>query len=262
MAYLRLPWTLLFPQEAAGQLLKEYQANFDKYMRPQCPSQLTAPVLHRVLEYEPIQAYIYGGKGVGSQGDGTAQFLAKTEDDQNKIVEIITKDLGMTCLTLTLGAARTVLKAVIPVAGYQSDLFPANVTGAGMFPIVDKDGLCKPSILLLVEEALCAGIEEVIIIIHPEDMDVYSRLFHRKPSIEKFNRSVCYPALAIHYINHSTIFSRSWQKSPALVEFIQTPWSCTACRKRNLMGSVMGSGFKVEASMDFNRILVSPMFFS
>jgi hypothetical protein len=34
-----------------------------------------APVLHQVLNYEPLKPHIWGGKGVGSQGDGTAQFM-------------------------------------------------------------------------------------------------------------------------------------------------------------------------------------------
>ena len=60
------------------------QARFDRYAMPACPEELTAPVLHRVLEYEPLQPHIWGGKGVGSQGDGTAQFLARSEADQKK----------------------------------------------------------------------------------------------------------------------------------------------------------------------------------
>jgi galactokinase len=55
-----------------------------------------------VLKYEPLQPYVWGGKGVGSQGDGTAQFLARSEADQHTVVEIIERDLGLHCLTLTL----------------------------------------------------------------------------------------------------------------------------------------------------------------
>ena len=44
-----------------------------------CPSQLTAPVLHTVLNDEALKPFIFGAKGVGSQGDGTAQFLCKDE---------------------------------------------------------------------------------------------------------------------------------------------------------------------------------------
>lgn len=43
--------------------------------------ELTAPKLHRVLQHPKIQPLIYGGKGVGSQGDGAAQLIAKSKDD-------------------------------------------------------------------------------------------------------------------------------------------------------------------------------------
>jgi galactokinase len=60
-----------------GKLMSFAQAQFDKHLQPMCPSQLTAFIIHKVLSYEPIQPYILGGKGVGSQGDGSAQFIAK-----------------------------------------------------------------------------------------------------------------------------------------------------------------------------------------
>jgi hypothetical protein len=34
---------------------------------PACPQELTLPVLHKVLNYEPLKAHVWGGKGVGSQ---------------------------------------------------------------------------------------------------------------------------------------------------------------------------------------------------
>ena len=53
----------------------EAQQAFDAHATPMCPAQLTAPNLHRVLSYAPLQSHIWGGKGVGSQGDGTCQLL-------------------------------------------------------------------------------------------------------------------------------------------------------------------------------------------
>ena len=50
--------------EQIGKLMQQAQAEFDKYISPACPSQLTAPVLHKVLNYKPIQKLILGGKGV------------------------------------------------------------------------------------------------------------------------------------------------------------------------------------------------------
>ena len=56
-------------------------------------------------------------------------------------------------------------KAVIPAAGLGTRLFPATkVAKKELLPIVDRDGIAKPAILLIVEEALNAGLEEIIII--------------------------------------------------------------------------------------------------
>ena len=81
--------------EKVGKLMTEAQKEFDSHLQPACPSQLTAPVLHKLLGYGPLQPYIYGGKGVGSQGDGSAQFIARDEESQQKAVEIIERDLKM-----------------------------------------------------------------------------------------------------------------------------------------------------------------------
>ncbi len=86
-----------------GELMRQAQAEFDAHLIPTCPSQLTAPVLHQLLEYQPIQADILGGKGVGSQGDGTAQFVVKNESSQQQVIEIIERDFPqMQCLKLIL----------------------------------------------------------------------------------------------------------------------------------------------------------------
>ncbi len=88
-----------------GVLMKQAQAEFDRHLIPACPSQLKAPVLHQILNYEPIQPYILGGKGVGSQGDGTAQFIVKDKDTQEKVIEIIERDFPqMQSLKLTIYA--------------------------------------------------------------------------------------------------------------------------------------------------------------
>ena len=70
---------------------------------PACPSQLTAPTLHHLLSYPSLQPYSFGGKGVGSQGDGTAQFIAKDARSQQQIIERIQEDFPqMRCLKLTM----------------------------------------------------------------------------------------------------------------------------------------------------------------
>ncbi len=172
-----------------GTLMVEAQSNFDQNAMPACPEELTAPVLHRVLEYPSLQPLIYGGKGVGSQGDGTAQFLVKSVEDQTKVIEIIENELDLSCLKLTIQAGPKVRKALIPAAGFGTRLFPASkATKKELFPVVDRDGIAKPAILLIVEEALQAGIEEIIIIVQKDDLPDFQDFFNTQISIENYNK--------------------------------------------------------------------------
>jgi len=175
--------------ERLGALMAEAQAFFDRYATPACPEELTAPVLHRVLNYEPLKPHIWGGKGVGSQGDGTVQFIARSEADQQAVIEIIERDLEMPCLTLTLRLGQKVRKAVIPAAGFGTRLFPATkATKKELFPIIDRDGITKPAILLIVEEALKAGVDEVIIIVQEHDLEAFRSFFNVQVTIENYNK--------------------------------------------------------------------------
>ena len=172
-----------------GNLMKRAQAEFDKHVQPACPEQLTAPVLHKVLNYGPIQPYILGGKGVGSQGDGTAQFIVKDQDSQQKTIDIIERDLKMSCLKLVIQAGRRVRKAVIPAAGFGTRLFPASkAIKKELFPIIDQSGKPKPVIMAIVEEAINAGIEEVCLVVQGRDRELFERFFKTPPLIENFNK--------------------------------------------------------------------------
>jgi UTP--glucose-1-phosphate uridylyltransferase len=53
---------------------------------------------------------------------------------------------------------------------------------------VDRDGIAKPAILLIVEEAIQAGIEEVIIIVQQGDLDEFDSFFNTQVSIENYNK--------------------------------------------------------------------------
>lgn len=172
-----------------GELMKKAQSEFDKHVQPACPSQLTAPVLHQILNYGPIQPYILGGKGVGSQGDGTAQFIVKNQESQEKAIDIIERDLKMSCLKLVIQAGRRVRKAVIPAAGFGTRLFPASkAIKKELFPIIDKSGKPKPVIMAIVEEAINAGIEEVCLVVQSRDQELFERFFKTAPFIENFNK--------------------------------------------------------------------------
>jgi UTP-glucose-1-phosphate uridylyltransferase/mevalonate kinase len=175
--------------EGIGALMIEAQESFDRLAAPACPAELGSPLLHLVLNYEALKPHIWGGKGVGSQGDGSAQFLARSAEDQQSVIEIIERELKMSCLPLTIRAGQKVRKAVIPAAGFGTRLFPASkATKKELFPIIDQDGIAKPLILLLVEEALSAGIEEVIIIVQQDDLEEFRSFFNVQITIENYNK--------------------------------------------------------------------------
>ncbi len=175
--------------ERLGALLTEAQVFFDRYATPACPHELTSPVLHKILDYPSLKPHIWGGKGVGSQGDGTAQFICKSEDDQQAVLEILQRDLNLPGMKLTITPQKKVRKAIIPAAGFGTRLFPATkATKKELFPIIDRDGIAKPAILLIVEEALEAGIDEVIIIVQENDLEDFRSFFTQQISIENYNK--------------------------------------------------------------------------
>ncbi len=162
-----------------GELMVEAQQQFDTFCAPACPSELEAPVLHKVLSYPAIQDHIWGGKGVGSQGDGTAQFVARSRADQEEVIRIIETELGMPCLKLDIVAGQSVRKAVIPAAGFGSRMYPASkAVKRELFPIITSDGMAKPIILAIIEEALSAGIEEVCLVVRKGDERFFDEFFN------------------------------------------------------------------------------------
>ncbi len=172
-----------------GELMKKAQTEFDTNLQPACPSQLTAPILHKLLNYKPIQPLILGGKGVGSQGDGSAQLIVRDNKSQEKVIKIIERDLGMSCLKLVIQSGQRVKKAVIPAAGFGTRLFPASkAVKKELFPIIDKEGRAKPAIMTIIEEAVRAGIEEICLIVQSGDRALFEEFFCTPPRIENFNK--------------------------------------------------------------------------
>ena len=87
-----------------GALMAEAQAVFDRLVAPACP-ELSAPRLHRVLSHPAVRELAWGGKGVGSQGDGCAQLVARGEGERAELSCRIASELGMRVLPLTLEPA-------------------------------------------------------------------------------------------------------------------------------------------------------------
>ena len=71
-----------------------------------------------------------------------------------------------------------ITKAVITAAGRGARQYPASDTvQKAMLPLVDRDGLTKPMLQIIVEEAIDSGIEEICIVTAPGDEAYYRRHF-------------------------------------------------------------------------------------
>ena len=73
-----------------------------------------------------------------------------------------------------------VRKAVITAAGRGTRQYPASTAvQKEMFPLVDRDGLTKPVVQIIGEEAIDSGIEEICIITQPGEEKLYRDYFRR-----------------------------------------------------------------------------------
>ena len=88
--------------EQLGKLMTEAQRVFDEMISPECPSELTAPILHEMLRNKAAGDLAWGGKGVGSQGDGAAQFICKGNSERRLLKDKLVRDHGVLCHDLTL----------------------------------------------------------------------------------------------------------------------------------------------------------------
>lgn len=167
--------------EKLGKLMNESQRNFDKKVAP-VSSELKAPILHSVLKDPVIEPLIYGAKGVGSQGDGTVQFLAKGDKEAKVLQKYLFEQKGMPSFTLTLKPGQTIKKAIIPLAGFGTRVFPATKSVRKCFlPLLDTDGILKPALMIMIDRLLDAGIEEICLIIGEDEQEVFDRFFAPLP---------------------------------------------------------------------------------
>jgi galactokinase len=84
-----------------GSLMSQAQVRFDREIAPACP-ELGAPRLHQVLEHPAVKELGWGGKGVGSQGDGSAQLVARGPEEREALAAWLERELDVVCLPLTI----------------------------------------------------------------------------------------------------------------------------------------------------------------
>lgn len=146
-------------------------------------------MLHGALSYPGLTTHVLGGKGVGSQGDGSVQFLARDEKSREAAIRILEDDLGLSCLRLTVPRSKKIRKAVITAAGYGTRLFPmTSAVRKEFLPLIDGTGRMLPLILANVEEMIEAGIEEICIIIQEQDRQFFQEFFAQNIPAELYDK--------------------------------------------------------------------------
>ena len=96
-----------------GALMAEAQQAFDMHVAPSSPAHLAAPILHEVLACDELRRYVCGGKGVGSGGDGCAQFVAGSAADRDAAIAVIARRfpaMQAWPLTISAGASRSCIE--------------------------------------------------------------------------------------------------------------------------------------------------------
>jgi len=91
--------------ECLGALMTEAQARFDADVAPASPGELSAPRLHEVLDHPGLGELAFGGKGVGSGGDGCAQLVARGPEEREALEAFLERELGLASLPLALGVS-------------------------------------------------------------------------------------------------------------------------------------------------------------
>lgn len=172
--------------EELGKLMNEAEDQFNKHLTPLSDA-LQSPKLNATLNDPELQQWIYGGKGVGSHGDGSIQFLARNAESQQELHAYLAS-IGLKPYMLTIKPVHTVRKAVIPVAGFGTRLYPATRhLRKEFFPIPCADGLVRPVIQIILEELLASGIEEICIVVGSEEERELYRQYFESPLPDDHN---------------------------------------------------------------------------
>lgn len=89
-----------------GALMIEAQALFDARVAPACP-ELRAPRLHEILQHAAVRELAFGGKGVGSGGDGCAQLVCRGPEERDALARRLSEETGVVCLPLGIEAGES-----------------------------------------------------------------------------------------------------------------------------------------------------------
>ena len=87
--------------------MTQAQEMFDRYVSPMSKKELRSPKLHSVLNDEFVKEHSLGGKGVGSQGDGSVQLIVSNKKEQKELINYLNKKLGLDAYSLKINKNNT-----------------------------------------------------------------------------------------------------------------------------------------------------------
>jgi galactokinase len=72
---------------ALADAMTRAQECFDACAQPNSPLELASPKLHSLMDDATLRGMSLAVKGVGSQGDGSAQILCANKEQQEKVIQ-------------------------------------------------------------------------------------------------------------------------------------------------------------------------------
>jgi galactokinase len=169
--------------ERLGKIMTESQRLIDESAGKMCKD-LEGPKLHKIMNDEKIKELSYGVRGIGSNGDGAGEILAKDEKAQEEIIKYLKEKYQMDSFSVNINPSHDIKKAVVPLAGFGTRMYPFTRTVKKAFVPVVQGKHLKPLILKLVEDLDEAGIEKICFIIGKDEEEIY-RDFFKKPLPEE-----------------------------------------------------------------------------
>lgn len=172
--------------KSLGKLYTKYQEDVDKYLLP-ITDALESPYLHKTLNDKYIKEITLGGKGCGSFGDGSVQFLVEDKNKQTMLINYMKEKLNMDARGIVIKQNK-IKKAIIPIGGFGKRMYPiTKYIGKEFLPVIDSKNNIKPAILILLEDLIKAGIEEIGIIIPKKYQENYKKLFICNQNYKEFD---------------------------------------------------------------------------
>jgi len=170
-----------------GKIFTDSQKLIDKVGIPIC-DEYKAPLLHKVIDDSTIKKLSFGARGIGSGGDGSVQILAKDSASQEALLDYLNNTLKMDAFSYNIKASHRIKKAIMPVAGFGTRLYPISRAIKKAFMPINDNGIMKPIILKLVEELDASGIEEICLVIGQDDKEQFDSFFKKSLQTDNLNK--------------------------------------------------------------------------